>query len=260
MTRTLSTRAWYFDDTIDLKAFRAANPHYPVLRQDPLVIELERDRYATLAKFGTVVFWNYDPVSARRLRDELYAFIADRSFDDRLEDQVPVTVDAARDEVLPNEVRLVRADEARIATVALAMAQSVALDHLERRLHVVLGKLLVHIEALRKHGRVIARTKEVTQTVGFAMSAKHAILTNLTLFDKPEDSWESPEIEALYRALYDETFDLHDRLRAIDRKLDFLEENVTLLLELLQTRTSHRMELAIILLIALDIVLYFVGR
>lgn len=255
---TISIRAWYFDDTLDLKKFRAANPHYPILRQDPLVIELERGRFAVLAKFGTVVFWDYDDAAAKRLRDEIYEFIADRSFDDRLEDQVPVVVGAARDEILSNEVRLVRADEARISIVALTMAQSVALDHLERKLDEVLGRLLVHIEALRVHGRVMARTKEISQTVGFAMSAKHSILSNLTLFDKPEETWESPEVENLYRALYEETFDLNDRVRAVDRKLDFLEENVTLLLDLVQNRILIGLEAAIVALFILDIVIMLI--
>jgi len=70
-----------------------------------------------------------------------------------------------------------------------------------------------------------------------------------------------PEVENLYRALYEETFDLNDRVRAVDRKLDFLEENVTLLLDLIQTRTSLGLEMAIVALIVAEIVMaLFTGK
>ena len=249
--------AWYFEDVIDLKRFRAANPQYPVVAQDPLIIEIERDRYAILEKFGSVVFWNYSSTAARTLRDEIYAFISDRSFDERIEEQVKVVVGAEKDEVRPDLVRLVQADVARISIVARAIAQSVALDHLETRLQKSLEALLEYIEPLRTHGRVPARVREIQKRIGWAVSTKHAVITNLTLFDKPDQTWESPALETLYRGLYDETFDLHDRVQAVNRTLDFLEEVVRLFLDLVQTRRMVFLEAAIVALIVFEIVFFF---
>lgn len=262
--RTIHTRAWYFDDVVDLKKFRAANPHYKVLAQDPLVIELEHDRLAVIAKYGTVVFWNFGADSAKRLRDEVYAFIADRSFDDRLDDQVPIVVGAERDEVLPNEVRLAESDTKallpRILVVCEAIAQSVALDHLEHVLAETLQKVVTHLETLRTKGRITFRTREITRTIGFAMTTKNEILGNLSLFDKPDTTWESPDLERLYRALHDDTFDLEDRVNALDRKLAFLQDGVETLLNIIQTRRTLWLEMAIVVLIVVEIVLALMGH
>lgn len=253
--RTVSIRAWYLDDIIDLKKFRAANPHYPVLAQDPLIIELERDRFAVLTKFGGVVLWNYDTTSAGRLRDELYEFTSDRSFDDRLEEQIPVLIGATQDEVQPNAVQLVKADISRIGIVTRAMAQSVALERLEYQLDDALDPIMVHVRILRDRGIFRGKARDINRSVGFAMAAKHSILKNLTLFDKPDETWESPDLEKLYRALYENTFDLTDRVRALDRKLAFLQDAVEMLLDTINTRTDQHLELAIIYLIVFEIVL-----
>lgn len=256
--RTVPIRCWYFDDTLDLKRFRAANPHYRVVTQDPLMIELERDRLAVLTKFGSVVFWNFEASSAQRLRDEIYAFISDRSFDDRIEESLPAVVGAEADEVRPDEVRLRAATPDRVQIVSMAVAQSVALDHIENEVEKALESLLDHVEALRRSGRVTARVKEVHRRIGFAMSVKHAVITNLTLFDKPEQTWDSPDLERIYRGLYDETFDLYDRVEAVYRKLDYLAEVVKMLLDLIQTGRMLWLEAAIVALIVFEIAIYFV--
>lgn len=257
MPNEVSIRAWYFDDTFDLKAFRAENPQYPVLRQDPLLVELERDRYAIITKFGGVVFWNYDANLAIRLRDDIYDITPDRTYQDRIEDVIPVTLGTPKDEILPNAIRLAEADLSRITIVAYAIAQSVALENFENKLNGVLQRLRGHIDTLRDSGRVRASAREIVQTVGFAMATKDSILRSLTLFDKPDDTWESPALESLYHSLYNETFDLHDRVRALDRKLEFLRDGVTLLLDLVQSRKFLWLEIAIVILIAVDIIVYF---
>lgn len=257
--RIVSMRAWYFDDTVDLKKFRAEHPHYPVLKQDPLILELDKDHYAVLSKFGTVVFWNYSEASAQNLRDEITRFIGESAFDDRLEDDVPVIIGAAADQILPNSVRLAHTDIERISLVARAIGQSVALERLELKLDDVLGRIVALIDTLRNTGRVKARTTRIFKTVGFAMSAKHAILRNLTLLDKPDETWESPELDVLYRALYNDTFDLTDRVRAMDRKLDFLQDAVTILLDHIQQRRSLSLEIAIVVMIFIEIVIFLPG-
>ncbi len=251
--RTVSIQAWYFDDTLDLKKFRAANPHYPVLNQDPLILELEKGRYGVLTKFGGVVFWNYDASCARRLRDEIYAFIEDRSFDERLDEQIPVVIGAEQDEVLPNSVRLVKEDLLRVNVTTRVIAQSVALERLEYRLDDILEPLVDLVEDLRDHGGVKETMTRLNKMIGMAMAAKHAIIRNLTLFDKPDEVWESPDLDRLYRQLFDVTFDMTDRLRAMDRKLGYAQEVVTLLLETIHTRRALWLEFTIVMLIVIEI-------
>ena len=66
--------------------------------------------------------------------------------------------------------------------------------------------------------------------------------------------WDHPELERLWARLVDE-YDLPQRGRAIERKLEVIREMVDTITDLMATRTSHRLEWYIIALIALEIVL-----
>lgn len=258
--QSINIRAWYFDDTLSLKQFRQKNPHYSYHSQDPLIAELVYGRFAILTKFGSVVFWNYDEASAFQLRDEVYALIEDRSFDEKLVEQIPVTIGAEKDAVFPDAVHLTTADFPRIRMVALAIAQSVALDHLERQFDGVLKTLLVDLDKLRESGRVDPSITQMTRRIGFAMSVKHSILSNLTLFEKPEETWQFPDLEKLYHELYEDTFDLEDRVVGLNRKLDFLQDCVATMLDLIQTKKMLFLEAAIVILIVIEIVMALVGK
>lgn len=68
-----SLQADIFTGQIDLRAFRARNPHYPVLCANPLVLEPERGRYAFLSRFGVLVAWNCPEGLIQALREDLQA-------------------------------------------------------------------------------------------------------------------------------------------------------------------------------------------
>jgi len=72
--------------------------------------------------------------------------------------------------------------------------------------------------------------------------------------EKPELLWERPELERLYIRLADE-YELRERDRALDRKLDVISRTVETLLGLVQTRSSLRLEWYIVLLIVAELVL-----
>lgn len=72
--------------------------------------------------------------------------------------------------------------------------------------------------------------------------------------EKPELLWERPELERLYMRLADE-YELRERERALDRKLDVVSRTVETLLGLVQTRSSTRVEWYIVLLIVAELVL-----
>jgi required for meiotic nuclear division protein 1 len=66
--------------------------------------------------------------------------------------------------------------------------------------------------------------------------------------EKPGLLWEHPELERLSARLADE-YELQDRDRALDRKLDVISRTVETLLEPVQTRSSIRVEWCIVLLL-----------
>jgi required for meiotic nuclear division protein 1 len=74
------------------------------------------------------------------------------------------------------------------------------------------------------------------------------------LSDKPEILWERPELERLCSRLEIE-YELRERHRALDRKLELISRTAQTLLELLQSKRSLRVEWYIVALIVVEIIL-----
>jgi uncharacterized Rmd1/YagE family protein len=72
--------------------------------------------------------------------------------------------------------------------------------------------------------------------------------------DKPDLLWDFPQLERLHARLADE-YEIVERSRALGRKLTLINDSVTSLLQVVDTRRAMRLEWAIILLIAFEILL-----
>ena len=81
----------------------------------------------------------------------------------------------------------------------------------------------------------------------------------MDLDEKPDVLWDHPELERLWAKLVDE-YDLPARARAVERKLAVIREMAETVTDLVATRTSHRLEILIIVLIAFEIVIALVDR
>lgn len=88
------------------------------------------------------------------------------------------------------------------------------------------------------------------------MSARSRATTRVQADDKPDILWDHPELERLFERLVDE-FELEERSAALDRKLTLIGETTTTLLTLVQARRTYVVELAIVLLILIEVVKSF---
>lgn len=247
-------RAEYFEGQIDIKAFRARCPHYPVLSSNPLVVEPERGRWIFLEKFGAVVFWNCTEPIMESVREELAALPGLGGRVEQAHDRLVVQVGAEADRVSFSTVALKELSLDRLKIVSLALAQSVALDHFEGSVSRAMARVQPMVNTLQAQGRLAPPRREVLSTVGFVMQVRAAVLQNLTLFDDPPETWESEALAHLDSALFDQ-FDLEERLSAIEQKLAYLQDAGATFLELLNTRKALRLEWIVIILIAAEILL-----
>lgn len=242
----------YLEGQIDLRAFRARNPHHRVLSANPLVLEPEAGRWVVIEKFGAVVFWNPTEALIEDLHRELQAL---PGVGDRIEgarDDLKVLPGAPEDRVAFSEVHLRELTLDRLKIVSLALAQSVALEYFELSVREALARVQPVVHALRARGRLGLRHREALKLVGFAMEVRAAVLENLTLFDDPPETWESEALAHLDAALYD-AFDLEERLSAIQQKTAYLTDAGARILDLLATRKDQRLEWIIIGLILVEV-------
>jgi uncharacterized Rmd1/YagE family protein len=85
------------------------------------------------------------------------------------------------------------------------------------------------------------------------------LASRVDLDEKPDVLWDHPELERLWAKLVDE-YDLPARARAVERKLSVIRETAETITGLVATRTSHRLEVLVIVLIAIEIALALADR
>jgi uncharacterized Rmd1/YagE family protein len=250
----LPFKAWYFRSTIDEDLVRRKFPEYTVEFLDPLVLKIDENHRVMITSFGAIVFFSYDEEIAKLVASRILETIKDPYFVKEVEDRLIVDI-GTEDRFLHNEVRIKENDElpSRLRIIAMLLAQSVALDHLERETDSVLQGFTRYLDDLRDRGRIRMSGRRILKTIGFSMQVRFSVLNNLALFDKPAETWDSESLEDLYREMQD-FFDIAERQEVLSTKLDFINENTRMLLEVLSSRKSHYLEWIVIILIFIEII------
>jgi len=147
----------------------------------------------------------------------------------------------------------------RAGVIAMTVAQSAAMEYYERIVEEMFGRTDRLVERMEKRGTVAFGTRPLHRFIGAAIGVRNEVLSVLHLFDKPDETWEDASIERIYEELRAE-FDLSDRYQALELKLRSIQEALELVLDVARDRRLVLLELAIVLLIVLEIGLVFFRR
>jgi uncharacterized Rmd1/YagE family protein len=146
----------------------------------------------------------------------------------------------------------------RASVVALTVAQSAAMEYYERIVEEMFGRTDRLVERLEKRGTVSLRTRHLHRFIGAAIGTRNEVLSVLHLLDKPDETWDDAGMNRIYDEMRAE-FDLVDRYQALEMKLRSVQEGLELVLDVARDRRLVLLEVAIVLLIVLEIALTF-GR
>jgi required for meiotic nuclear division protein 1 len=146
--------------------------------------------------------------------------------------------------------------EPRSAIVALTVAQSAAMEYYERIVDQMFVRTGSLVERLERRGSVSVRTRPLHQFIGEAIATRSEVFTVLSLLDKPDETWDDPAMDRIYVDLRSE-FDLVDRYGALELKLRSVQEALELILGVARERRLVILEVAVVLLIALEMILPF---
>jgi uncharacterized Rmd1/YagE family protein len=250
----LAFKAWYFRSIIDESLVLNKFKEYTIEFIDPLVIKISDTHRVMITSFGSIVFFPFDEEIARIVFERIIETLADPYVVKEVEDRLFVETGKSESRILHNEVWLSSAvaEPIQLRIIAMLLAQSVALDYLDREADVALAGFERSLIDLREQGRIRISTRKVLKSIGYAMQTRHAVLTNVALFDEPAETWESEIIEDLYRGMQD-FFDIAERQEVLTVKLDFILENTRMLFEVLSSRKSHYLEWIVIILIGMEI-------
>jgi len=128
------------------------------------------------------------------------------------------------------------------------------LAHYETRIADIFDRIEPLAATLREKGRPGATGRVLLRHIGDVLLMQQQMVGRVETAETPELLWEHPELERFYMRLADE-YELRERDRALDRKLDVVSRTVETLLSLVQTRSSMRVEWYIVLLIVAELVL-----
>lgn len=156
-------------------------------------------------------------------------------------------------------VALVERTPARMAAVALLLAQSAALERYEHAADRIVEEAAAVAQDLVRRGRPPQRTRALVRRLGGILSDRLALARWFYLVDRPEETWEKREVAALYDALF-RNLELKERHDAMLHKLNAAETGLETTVNLWNGVWSLRLEWAIVGLIVVEIVLVLLGR
>lgn len=204
---------------------------------------------AFVFRYGVVVLFGVDAVGERAFLSRIAATIVDP--------REPPDVETATIELAPGadeqvdahgHIRLRELTPERLLLTATVLARSVVLGRDETRIASVFDRIEPLVNALQRDGRVGYPIKRVMQQIGEVLAARHRMVGRAQISEKPEVLWDHPELDRLYGRLEAE-YELGDRARVIEHKLEVIGDAADVMLELIQDRRSVRLELVIIALI-----------
>lgn len=219
-----------------------------------LRLDLDGGGTAFFYPFGAVAFAD----ASRDTRDAVLARLPvarrGRGSDVVREDFAVRVSPKARIAVAAGALELDTLSVERAGVVALIVAQSAAMEYYERIVDQLFARTGELVAGLERDGRVPLRMRPLHRFIGEAVGTRSEVLTVLHLLDKPDAVWDDPAMDRIYADLRDE-FDLGDRFDALEIKLRAVQESLELLLDATRDRRLELLEVAIVLLIVLEIVL-----
>lgn len=247
---TITATALLLGERLDTRSLEGAD----ALATAPLAIAVDGG-VAVLFRYGAAVLFDLpEPSAARFLAALAPSIIEPLGVQEREDTRLVVSGDAQQSIDPAGNIVLRERTIERLQLVADVLAKNLVLDHYEARIAAAFDRIEPLATTLRKSGRAGAHSRELLHHIGEVLATQHKMVGRVETGEKPELLWEHPELERLYMRLADE-YELRERDRALDRKLDVISRTAETLLGLVQTRSSARVEWYIVLLIAAELIL-----
>lgn len=230
----------------------------------PLTLRLLDGGTAVLFRYGAVITFDSSAAATKAFVETLMPNVVG-PYKVREADETRLKVDPAADEQIdPAGIMVVRdLSTVRLQVIADVLAKSLVLAHHETRIAAIFDRIEPLAAGLREKGLPGARGRDLLREIGDVLLMQHRMVGRVETGEKPELLWDHPELERLYLRFAEE-YELRDRDRALNRKLELISRTAETLLGLVQSRSSARVEWYIVALIVAELVLsiypLFFGR
>lgn len=141
----------------------------------------------------------------------------------------------------------------RLLVVSDALAKSVVLARDEKQVANVFDTIEPFARELAHAGRTSRNRTDLLKLLGNALLVQHRVSGRVAVGEKPDVLWDRPDLERLYSRLEDE-YELSERAETLNRKIAVIADTATTLSDIIDTKRSLRLEIVVVILIALEIV------
>jgi uncharacterized Rmd1/YagE family protein len=249
--RSIIVRAFLLGDRLDIRGFEQKQ----ALATTPLTVRMGRNGYAVLFRYGVVVLFDVSAEEEAHCLADLARLVTE-PLDNPGRDQANVDiVPGSAEQVDPDgNIILSELTPERMQIVADVLAKDVMLDYFEVKVASVFDRVEPLAARLKHHGNRNFKVRELLSQIGDVLLTQHRMVGRAEVLEKPEVLWYTPELEGLFGRLERE-YEIRERSRAIDNKLEVIGDTAETLLDLVHTSRSQKVEWYIVGLILFEIVL-----
>lgn len=250
--RRLPVHALHLGDRINTVGYDGE-----ILSAVPLAVRNGQSGVAVLFRYGVAVLIGFTPEEEAAFLQKISTRVVGRLGVAEEENAFVEIAEGAEDQISAGgPIGLGDMSLPRMLIVADTLAKSVALASDERDVTKVFGVIEPFAAELAAHGRTRRNRTEILKLVGNALLVQHRVSGRVAVAEKPDALWDRPDLERLYARLEDE-YELKERVETLDRKLTVIADTAETLADIIDTRRSLRLEIIVVLLIAIEIATSF---
>lgn len=225
--------------------------------RDVIIVTPDEGVYAFIFDYGVCVLCRYDYESEKRLLDVLLKY-AVNPLEPFIEEELEYQ--KSTDSGIRIRHDLIGVDDVtELVCLSLghALAQSTKLASFEVSIEETIKKTKYIPETLAKKGSISLSRTQLAKERGRVYLEKSHIILQFNLLDTPEFIWEYPELEHYYLAL-SRYLEITPRATVLGNRLAVIQELLEMMADEQKHSHSSMLEWIIIILIAIEIVLFFV--
>jgi uncharacterized Rmd1/YagE family protein len=244
-------RALLLADRIDTSNLE----HDGVVSTAPLTLKFGADGYVTLFRYGVAVLMGLTPADEEKIINQLQQRLVRPVKPIEEETALIELAPDKDDQILPGgPIMLKTITPDHLIIIADALSKSVVLARDEREVATVFELVEPFARQLADHGRTFAGRRAILKHVGNALLVQHRVSGRVAVTEKPDVVWDRPDLDRLYARLEDE-YELKERAETLARKLAVISETAEVLTDIIDTRRSLRLEIIIVILIAVELII-----
>ena len=234
-----------------------ARRQHAVRRREVITLTPAPGVFAFLCEYGVCVLCGYDREAEWQLVDLLRRH-AVHPLEPAVEEELSYR--RSLDEGIRIRHDLIELDdiaEPVCQALAHALAQSTRLASFETAIEETINRTRFIPETLARTGAIALSRRSLARERGRVYLEKAHIVLKFNLLDTPEFLWEYPELERYYLALA-RYLEIRPRAAVLANRLEVIQELLEMMADEQKHRHSSLLEWIIIVLIAIEIVLFFV--